>query len=158
MRSLMKTVAIMLCVCIFSISACVSLKRRGAPSEGMKGEIIAVDMHGKELTYPELQNVIINCVPLKGDRLMEERSITENPDKKGNFVVALKKGEYAVEIFLKGFFVKSFQITIEEDTLTDLETVELCEIEAGSGEPIMGESADDVILNEGDVNIQPPSQ
>lgn len=158
MRCVIKAVALVLCVCIFSFSACVSLKRKAVPEEGMKGKIVPVDLHGKELTYPDLQNVIINCVPLKDDKLMEGRSITANPDKKGNFIVNLKEGEYAVEIFLKGFFVKSFQIAIEEDTVTDLETLTLREIEPGSGEPIMGESVDDVILNEGDVNIQPPSQ
>ncbi len=158
MRCMIKAVAVALCVCIFSLSACVSLKRKAVPEEGMKGKIVPVDLHGEELTYPELQKVIINCVPLKDGRLMEGRSITANPDKRGNFIVNLKQGEYAVEIFLKGFFVKSFQITIEEGTVTDLETLKLREIEAGSGEPIMGESVDGMILNEGDVNIQPPSQ
>jgi len=158
MRCMGKAVTIALCVCIISLSACVSLRRKEVPEEGMKGKIVPVDLHGEELSYPELQNVIINCMPLKEGRLMEGRSITANPDKKGNFVVNLKQGEYAVEIFLKGFFVKSFQIIIEEGTITDLEILKLREIEAGSGEPIMGESADGMILNEGDVNIQPPSQ
>ena len=93
---------------------------------------------------------------MKGSPL-QEWSITLNPKPDGTFIVALDRGEYSVEIFLKGFYVASFHIDVLEDELVDLGIIKIEEIEAGEGTPVKGEEADDVISNEGDVNIQPPS-
>ena len=104
---------------------CASMKPKDTLNEGMRGQIIPVDSTGKEILYQKRENIVINCVPLKNGRLKEENSITFNPEPDGNFLVSLKSGEYSVEIFQKGFYVKSLNILVETDQIIDVGVVEL---------------------------------
>ncbi len=145
-------------VVLFSLNACVSFMKKDVHIQGMKGQIIPVDSAGGEIAYQERENIIVNLLPLRNGSLAEEQSITFNPEADGSFTVNLKPGMYAVEVFLKGFYVESFQITVQEDQIVDLDIIKLEKIETVSGKPIKGETGDEVTLSEGDVNIQPPTQ
>jgi len=150
-------ILIIILAILFYLSSCVSFKPKEDLLEGMKGQIIPVDRAGEEIVYQERENIIINLMLLKEGSPIEDQTITFNPELDGSFFAVLATGEYAVEIFLKGFYVESFNITVEEAQVLDLGIMEIREIEAGTGVPIKGEKTDEVILNEGDVNIQPPS-
>ena len=154
-------ILIIILAILFYLSSCVLFKPKKEPKEelleGMKGQIIPVDRAGEEILYQERENIIINLMLLKEGSPIEDQTITFNPELDGSFFIVLKTGEYAVEIFLKGFYVESFNITVEEAQVLDRGIIEIREIEAGTGVPIKGEKTDEVILNEGDVNIQPPS-
>jgi len=150
-------ILIIILAILFYLSSCVSFKPKEDLLEGMKGQIIPVDRAGEEIVYQERENIIINLMLLKEGSPIEDQTITFNPELDGSYFAVLATGEYAVEIFLKGFYVESFNITVEEAQVLDLGIIEIREIEAGTGVPIKGEKTDEVILNEGDVNIQPPS-
>jgi len=150
-------ILIIILAILFYLSSCVSFKPKEDLLEGMKGQIIPVDRAGEEIVYQERENIIINLMLLKEGSPIEDQTITFNPELDGSFFAVLATGEYAVEIFLKGFYVESFNITVEEAQVLDLGIMEIREIVAGTGVPIKGEKTDEVILNEGDVNIQPPS-
>jgi hypothetical protein len=139
------------------ITACATLKPGKEKYDGFYGVVVPVDSKGKEIELQDREKVIINCVPVSGGILTSDGPFTFNPDTDGKFVAKLRHGEYSVEIFLKGFYVKSFKITITEGELIDIGVVRLEEITAEEGEPIMNDDSDEVILNEGDVNIEPPS-
>lgn len=148
-------------IIIFSLllllAACATVSPKEDLFNGIKGTVIPVNRDGKEIIYQEKEKTVINCIPLMKGSPLQEWSITLNPKPDGTFIVALDRGEYSVEIFLKGFYVASFHIDVLEDELVDLGIIKIEEIEAGEGTPVKGEEADDVISNEGDVNIQPPS-
>ena len=150
-------ILIIILAILFYLSSCVSFKPKEDLLEGMKGQIIPVDRAGEEIVYQERENIIINLMLLKEGSPIEDQTITFNPELDGSYFAVLATGDYAVEIFLKGFYVESFKITVEEAQILDLGIIEIREIEAGTGVPIKGEKTDEVILNEGDVNIQPPS-
>jgi hypothetical protein len=142
---------------VLLLAACSTLKSKSVPTNGISGAVIPVDRDGQEITQQDKQKIIINCIPLKQGAALPEKSVTYNPDSEGRFMFGLKTGDYNVEIFLKGFHVKNYQITVLKDEIVELGTVQIREIEAGEGKPVKGDKADEVILNEGDVNIQPPS-
>lgn len=148
-------------IIIFSLlllfAACATVSPKEALFNGIKGTVIPVNRDGNEIIYQEKERIVINCVPLTKGAPVQERSITLNPKPDGSFIAELEHGEYYVEIFLKGFYVASFHVDVHEDELVDLGIIKIEEIEAGEGTPVKGGEADEVILNEGDVNIQPPS-
>jgi hypothetical protein len=151
-------IAIFTLVGLFFLNACVSFMKKEVHIQGMSGQIIPVDSSGNEINYQDRENIIVNLLPLRNGSIAEERSITFNPEADGSFTVNLKPGMYAVEVFLKGFYVESFQITVQEDQIVDLDVIKLEKIETVSGRPIKDETGDEVTLSEGDVNIQPPTQ
>lgn len=139
------------------IAACATIKPKKDKFDGFFGIVKPVNRNGEEIVYQAREKVIINCIPVKVTSHGSEGPFTFNPDTEGNFVAKLQHGEYSVEIFLNGFYVESFNIIIPEGELIDIGIVELEEIAADEGEPVMGEDSDEMILHEGDVNIQPPS-
>ena len=139
------------------IAACATIKPKKDKFDGFFGIVKPVNKNGEEIVYQDTENVIINCIPVKGEIPASDGPFTFNPDADGTFAAKLHHGEYSVEIFLNGFYVESFNITIPEGELLDIGIVELKEITADEGEPVMGEDFDGMILHEGDVNIQPPS-
>ncbi|HEB32543.1 MAG TPA: hypothetical protein ENI15_16995 [Spirochaetes bacterium] len=139
------------------IAACATIKPKKDKFDGFFGIVKPVNRDGEEIVYQERDKVIINCIPVKGEFTASDGPFTFNPEPDGNFVAKLHYGEYSVEIFLNGFYVESFYITIPKGELIDIGIVELKEITADEGEPVMGGDPDEIILHEGDVNIQPPS-
>lgn len=124
---------------------------------GITGRIMPVDSSGVEIAQEVRGKAVINCIPLKDDSQLKERSVTGNPEPDGSFSIALKKGQYLVEIFLEGFYVRSFKITVEESRLVNLGEIQIQRIESGSGIPLKGDEIEEIFMNEGDVSIQPPS-
>lgn len=124
---------------------------------GITGRIIPVDSSGVEIAQEERQKAVINCIPLKEGSQLKERSVTGNPENDGSFIIDLKKDEYFVEIFLEGFYVRSFKVTVEENRRVNLGEITIQRIESGSGIPVKGDEIEEVFMNEGDVSIQPPS-
>ena len=139
------------------ITACATLKTRDKLIEGIQGQIVPVNKTEEEIFSLERENILINCVPLKNGSQLDEQSITYNPDSDGSFFLDLKSGEYSIEIFQKGFHVISLHVQVIKDQISDVGEIELREIEVDRGVPIKGGGEEDVIMNEGDVNIQPPS-
>jgi hypothetical protein len=139
------------------ITACTTLKQKRDKFDGFYGIVKPVNRNGEEIIFQAREEVIINCTLVKADIPISDGPFTFNPDAEGNFVAKLQHGEYSVEIFLNGFYVESFNIIIPEGELIDMGIVELKEIAADEGDPVMGEDSDEMILHEGDVNIQPPS-
>ena len=135
------------------ITACATVKPKEAKFDGFTGIVKPVDKNGEEIVYQDKQKVIINCTPLKGNMPASDKPFTFNPDSDGKFVAKLQHGEYSVEIFLNGFYVKSFNITIPEGELIDIGIVDLKEIAANEGKPLMDEGSDETTLHEGDVTI-----
>jgi hypothetical protein len=155
----MKAAVPIIIVCIlFSLGACASLRHKQAVEEGIEGQVIPVDKSGEQIERQNRESIVINLVPLKNGSPYGDRSITENPDSDGRFLFGLKPGVYKVEIFLQGFYVESFQVTLETSQIIDLGLIRLKKIESAGGKPIKGETGNEVTLSEGDVNIQPPAQ
>jgi len=121
------------------------------------GVLIPVDKDGREIIYQEKEKIIINLIPMKDGYKLFEQSLVVNPESNGSFTYNLNQGEYSVEIFLEGFYVYSYEITIPEDEFVNLGVIKIKKIEADTGAPLMGEDSEEVLLNEGDVNIEPPS-
>ncbi len=139
------------------VAACATLKPKEDKFDGFFGIVKPVNRNDEEIVYQDRDKVIINCIPVRREIPASDGPFTFNPDADGNFVAKLQYGEYSVEIFLNGFYVKSFNITIPEGELIDIGIVELKEIAADEGEPVMGEDSEEMLLHEGEVNIQPPS-
>ena len=155
----MKVVVLFLLVCtLFSLGACASFRKKVIFEEGIKGQVVPVDKSGNEIDRQDRDNIVINLIRLKDGSPVADHSVTANPKADGHFLVHLKPGSYAVEIFLQGFYVESFQVMVEENQTIDLGSIELERIESVSGKPIKGGTGDEVTLSEGDVNIQPPTQ
>ncbi len=143
---------------IITIAGCASIKKKKAEViTGIHGVVIPVDEKGNELVLQDRSKIIINVVPVENEGRKYESSITVNANSDGKFQVKLKKGEYEVEIFLEGFYVKSFNIKLEEGQFMDLGRVYLKKIQPKSAAPIKENEEHMNIQNEGDVNIQPPS-
>jgi len=124
---------------------------------GISGVLIPVDHSGKVIEQQERERIVINCIPLREGRSVEGSTITKNPEADGSFMIELEAGEYDIEFFLKGFHVASFRVEVSPEEVVDLGVIKLEKIPTVQGEPIMEAQKDKKILNEGDVNIQPPS-
>jgi len=140
------------------ISGCASVKAKKKEGiiTGVEGIVVPVDDKGKEITQQDREKIIINIINMNnsGER---ENSVTINPNNKGEFFTKLKSGEYSIEVFLEGFYVKSFKVKVKDGEVTDLGRIYLKKIETESASPIKGGENIGTILNEGDVNIQPPA-
>ena len=73
-------------------------------------------------------------------------------------MVELRGGEYVVEVFLEGFYVRTFNVVLDRNRKENLGKIEIKRIESGTGTPMRDDVGEEVITNEGDVNIQPPAQ
>jgi hypothetical protein len=77
--------------------------------------------------------------------------------KEGDFELDLRYGEYIVEVFLEGFYVESFYVVLDSGKRKNLGEIMIQRIETGSGIPLKDDEFEEVIIDEGDVNIQSPS-
>ena len=73
------------------------------------------------------------------------------------FIVTFSNNQVIVNTLIELIsLIRVHQCRIEGE-LIDIGVVELKEIAADEGDPVMGEDSDEMILHDGDVNIQPPS-
>ena len=152
------TIILILLLTLTGIS-CATLKTEEGEVifEGITGILVPVDADGEEIVYQEKEKILVKLIPIKdGERLLNN-TLTFNARSDGSFFSELGKGNYAVEIFLDGFYVKSFEIIIHKNEVLDLGEIDMQKIEADMGAPLKEEYTEEVIINEGDVNIEPPS-
>jgi hypothetical protein len=144
-------------VLLFSILSCATTKEEKVGRSGIKGTITPVDMHGEEIKVQDRGKIVINCIPVREGLQIQDSSITGNARDNGDFELDLRLGEYVVEVFLEGFYVESFYVVLETGKRNNLGEIMIKRIETGSGIPLKDDELEEVIINEGDVNIQPPS-
>jgi hypothetical protein len=147
----------MMLISLATFFSCATLKPEEFERAGIKGSVVPVDSDGNEIVMEDKEKIIINCIPLKEDEQQPDMTVTGNARSDGSFQIDLRGGEYDVEIFLEGFYVVSFRIVIDRNRMKNLDEIRLTRIESGTGKPLKDDVDDEVILNEGDVNIQPPS-
>jgi len=140
------------------ITGCASMraKKKEEIITVIKGVVIPVNDKGEVITEQNREKIIINIIRIENGTT-QGNSITINPDGSGNFFVKLEEGEYSIEVFLEGFYVKSFNVKLGTGEIIDLGKIYLKKIETESASPIKGGESSSTTLNEGDVNIQPPT-
>jgi hypothetical protein len=144
-------------VLLFFVLSCATTKEQKEGRAGIKGTIIPVDLKGEEIKEQDKKKIVINCIPVKEGLQLQDNSVTGNARDNGNFELDLRYGEYVVEIFLEGFYVESFYVVLNSGKRKNLGEIMIKRIEPGSGIPLKDDEFEEVIINEGDVNIQPPS-
>ena len=125
--------------------------------EGITGILQPVDANGNEILYQDKETILVNLIPIKNGEKLIDRAVAFHPHPDGRFISELGDGNYAVEILLDGFYVKRFDITVHKNELLDLGVIDIQKIETDISMPLKGEQTEEVITNEGDVNIEPPS-
>ena len=151
------TVAVSIMFLVVLLLSCATVEKEKAEFQGVTGELLPVDEFGNEIVYLKKEKILINLVPIVDGKRLFDESFSFIPRSDGGFTRELGSGTYTVEVFLKGFYVRSFDITVNAGETVDLAGMKIENIEAGLGAPVMGEENSDVILNGGDVNIEPPS-
>lgn len=151
------TVFISIMFLVVLLSSCATVEKEKAGFQGIAGELLPVDEFGNEIVYLEKEKILVNLVPIVDGKRLFDESFSFTPRSDGVFARELGSGPYTVEVFLKGFYVRSFDITVKAGETVDLDVIKIEKIESGPGAPVMGEENSDVILNGGDVNIEPPS-
>ncbi len=151
------TVAVSIMFLVVLLLSCATVEKEKAEFQGVTGELLPVDEFGNEIVYLKKEKILINLVPIVDGKRLFDESFSFIPRSDGGFTRELGSGTYTVEVFLKGFYVRSFDITVNAGETVDLDVIKIEKIEAGLGAPVMGEENSDVILNGGDVNIEPPS-
>ncbi len=144
-------------VLFFLLLSCATTKEEKIGRAGIKGTIIPVDMNGEEIREQDKGKIVINCIPVKEGLQIQDSSITGNAQNNGDFELDLNYGEYVVEVFLEGFYVENFYVVLDSGKRKNLGKIMIKRIETGSGIPLKDDEFEEVIINEGDVNIQPPS-
>lgn len=152
------SVAAVLILSIWVLSSCATTTSREYERAGIKGSVLPVDSDGNEIVMEDKENIIINCIPLKEGEQMVDRTVIGNAKSNGDFVVDLRGGEFVVEIFLEGFYVETFNIVLDRNRRKNLGKIEISRIETGRGVPLKDDIGEELIINEGDVSIQPPVQ
>ncbi len=147
----------LLLLLLFMVFSCASVGKRTGGAQGVTGTIVLMDEEGEEIGYPGREEALVNCVPLRDGERSLDRALRLSPSADGTFFGRLEKGKYTIEVFLQGFYVRSIDVTVFQDETVDLGTIELQRIKTDPGEPVKAEPEQDVILKEGDVNIEPPS-
>ena len=89
---------------------------------------------------------------------MVDKTIVGNAKSNGEFVVDLRGGEFVVEIFLEGFYVESINVVLDRNRRKNLGKIAISRIETERGVPLKDDISVELIINEGDVTIQPPVQ
>jgi hypothetical protein len=151
-------VFVMLVLAALLLASCATTKPEEFVRAGIKGSVIPVDSEGEEIVMEDKEKIIINCIPLVDGVQKTERTVTGNAKRNGDFVVDLRGGEFVVEIFLEGFYVKTFNVVLDRNRRENLGKIEIRRIESGTGTPLKDDVGEEVNINEGDVNIQPPTQ
>ena len=126
------------------------------PVTGMKGSIVLVDEHGEVISYQSKASAVLSVSLTRDGKPVEAKTTSINPEEDGSFFVSLKEGAYSVEVFLKGFHVESFTVSVSKNEVINVGTVTVKRFEPEGGKPAKGPAGDELLPNEGDVNIQPP--
>jgi hypothetical protein len=126
------------------------------PVTGMKGFVVLVDERGEVISYRGSASAVLSVKLARDGKPVEGKTSSINPEEDGSFFIALKEGTYSVEVFVKGFHVESFTVSVPRNEVIDVGTVTVKKFEAEGGRPAKGGSNEAPPLNEGDVNIQPP--
>jgi hypothetical protein len=138
--------------------SCATTRPEEFERAGIKGSVIPVDSRGDEIVMEDKEKILVNCIPVRDGVQLVDRTVIGNARSDGDFSVDLRGGDYVVEIFLEGFYVQTFYVVLDRNRRKNLGKVEIKRIESGTGTPLKDEAGEDVIINEGDVNIQPPQQ
>jgi|WetSurSiteA1Bulk_404760.scaffolds.fasta_scaffold30377_2 hypothetical protein len=133
-----------------------SVPERRESATGLKGSVVLADESGKELSFGDREKILVNIVPVREEKRIEEKALVLNPGQDGSFQVRLKEGEYFFEVFLKGFHVESRTVLVRKGSVLDLGAVKITRISTGGAAPVMGDKREEPPPNVGDVNIQPP--
>jgi hypothetical protein len=141
---------------VMAAGSCATRKADGLKRSGIKGTVIPVDSEGEEIELQERDRIIVNCVPVRSGVPVQDRSITVNTRRDGSFSVDLREGEYLIEFFLQGFYVRSMRLELSGSRKTNLGDIHLERIGTESGLPIRGDTVEESAGSGGDVNIQPP--
>jgi hypothetical protein len=140
------------------LTSCATSKPKEYERAGIKGTVIPVDSDGEEIVMEDKENIVINCIPVKDGKQQPDRAIVAHAKSDGDFAVDLRGGEFVVEIFLEGFYVESIGVLLDRNRRKNLGKIKISRIETGRGVPAKDEIDEEIIINEGDVNIQPPVQ
>ncbi len=149
-------IAVLTAVFLAAVS-CATKEKAVVERPGIKGTVVPVDASGNEIKMQDRGGIIINCTPMRNGTQEQEKIITTNASGDGSFSVDLQSGEYVVEIFLEGFYVKSFRLDLKAGKRYNLGKITLQKIEAGEGKPLKDSGQKEITGNEGDVTIQPPT-
>jgi hypothetical protein len=139
------------------VASCASVQKEVKGFQGIMGKAVPTDEYGNEIVPLEKEKILINIVPVRDGVRLFEKSSSFNPKPDGTFMKELGTGKYTIEVFLVGFYVRSLDIVLHEREVLNLGLLQLQRIETDPGSPVMGEENDDMFLNGGDVNIEPPS-
>ncbi len=148
-------IAVITVVLLIAVS-CATREKTIVDRAGIKGTVVPTDASGNEIEMQDRGGVIINCIPLREGKQKQEMAITANTQNDGSFSIGLPGGEYMIEIFLEGFYVKSFHLDLKAGKRYNLGKIALRKIEVGEGMPLKNSEQKENIGSEGDVTIQPP--
>lgn len=126
------------------------------PVSGMKGSVSLVDERGAAISQQSRASAVLSVTLTRDGKPVEGKTYSINPEEDGGFFLSLKEGVYTVEVFLKGFHLESFTVNVSRNEVTDVGTVTVKKFEAEGVKPARGPAGDELLPNEGDVNIQPP--
>jgi len=149
-------VAILTALLLMGLS-CATKEKVIVERSGIKGTVVPIDGSGNEIKMQDRGGIIISCTPVRNGTQEQEKTVTANASGDGSFYVDLQSGEYLVEIFLEGFYVKSFHLDLKPSKPYNLGKITLQKIEAGEGMPFKDGEQEEITGSEGDVNIQPPA-
>lgn len=139
------------------VFSCATVEKQAGGAQGAAGTVVLTNEEGEDAGYPPKEDVLVNFVPVMDGERRFDRSVRIFPSADGIFFGRLEKGKYTIEVFLQGFYVRSIDITVLQDRVTDLGIIKLQRIMTDPGMPVKAGPEQDVILKEGDVNIEPPS-
>ncbi|MBN2325147.1 MAG: hypothetical protein JXQ30_15565 [Spirochaetes bacterium] len=142
---------------LFAACSCATVEKKAERLQGITGRVVLTDDEGGEIEHPPSEDILVNVVPVVAGERRYDRASRLFPSKDGTFFGSLEKGQYTIEVFLQGFYVRSIDVTMPSDRVIDLGTIELQRIRIDPGMPVKAEPEEGVILKEGDVNIEPPS-
>jgi len=160
-----------LTIFIIGVVSCATVKPEIVEETGIMGVVVPVNKEKEEIDYQERDKIVLNFVPMKNgksifnksisnksisNKSLSNKSFTINPEKDGSFKIYLEPEEYRLEIFLKGFYVKTVNLSIAKGQLLKLGEIMIQKIEPEPGIPLKGSESEENFFNEGDVNIQQP--
>ncbi len=148
-------IAVITAVFLITVS-CATSEKTIVERAGIKGLVVPVDASGNEIEMQDRGGAIINCIPVWEGTQKQEMVVTANAQGDGSFSVDLPGGEYVVEIFLEGFYVKTFHLDLKTGKRYNLGKITLLKIEVGEGKPLKDGGPEEHLGSEGDVTIQPP--
>lgn len=146
---------LLLCLLLVLVS-CATGRFPAGRKSGIKGRVLPVDASGEVILLQDKGQIIVNCFPVRNGTPLQERSITVNTRDDGSFSVDLREGEYLIEFFLKGFYVKSMTVSLEGKKKKNLGDIMIERIVADTGLPVRDGDTEESIGSGGDVTIQPP--